>query len=194
MTAWPYQHRTLHLSRINFAAVLSAVPCARMFSRAALRHWDLADHADEAELITSELVGNAVKATGVTEQQAKSWHVTARHVIGVQLRVIDTDLYVEVWDSDTAAPVKRTAPLDAEGGRGLLLVEAMCQNWDVYRPEEGGKVVWARLALSHSARPLPGRPQLTRRVPGATAPPTGEVTRLADAALLQRVLEGLRSR
>ncbi len=33
---------------------------------------------------------------------------------------------------------------DAEGGRGLLLVEAISHRWSWYAtPEQGGKVVWA---------------------------------------------------
>jgi anti-sigma regulatory factor (Ser/Thr protein kinase) len=36
---------------------------------------------------------------------------------------------------------------DAEAGRGLLLVERLARAWGVYRPPEGGKVVWCVLAL-----------------------------------------------
>lgn len=65
MTTSSSQPRTLHLCRINFAALLSAVPCARMFAGAVLHHWNLADVTDEVKLITSELVSNAVQATGI---------------------------------------------------------------------------------------------------------------------------------
>ena len=36
---------------------------------------------------------------------------------------------------------------EAEAGRGLLLVERLSRAWGVYRPPEGGKVVWCVLSL-----------------------------------------------
>ncbi|MCX4699018.1 ATP-binding protein [Streptomyces sp. NBC_01373] len=189
----PLEPKTLHVSHITFAAILTAVPCARVFTRYMLHHWNLRDVTDEAELITSELVGNAVKATGIADHEPKSWEIQPWHVIGVQLRIIDTDLFIEVWDNDRTAPVMRKPSLDEEGGRGLLLVEAMSKKWDIYRPQVGGKVVWAQLPLSRGARLTPGLPLLPRRVVGATQPPEGIVTRMADAALLQRALDGFRA-
>ena len=193
MTAASTQPRALYVSTIYFAAVLTAVPCARVFTRQALKHWNLADHLDEAELIVSELVGNAVKATGITDAQPKSWQVKAYHVIGVQLRIVDTCLYIEVWDNDDTPPVQQEPTLDGEGGRGLILVEALSVQWDIYRAATGGKVVWAQVALTKQADPSESETPLPRRVPGATDPPDGPVKEMATMALMQRVRDGLRA-
>jgi hypothetical protein len=44
-------------------------------------------------------------------------------------------------------PVRRDAGPDEIGGRGLLLVETLGQDWGVYR-EADGKVVWVLISLS----------------------------------------------
>nr|WP_223186903.1 ATP-binding protein [Streptomyces sp. CBMA29] len=117
-----------------------AVGLAREFVRRTLRHWQLVDVLDSAELVVSELATNAVKSTGGDSGQ---------HVVGVQLRLVEARLYVEVWDSgEGSAVVAPEQSLDAEGGRGLFLVAALCERWDSYRPTAGGKVVWGRLPVA----------------------------------------------
>jgi hypothetical protein len=64
-----------------------------------------------------------------------------------------TSLYVEVWDAGDGSPVVPRQHPEAEGGRGLLLVEVLSKRWDVYRPRHGGKVVWSELALSAPGNP-----------------------------------------
>ncbi|GAA3736430.1 ATP-binding protein [Streptomyces tremellae] len=155
---------------IRLAAVLTAVSLARAFVRQTLTDWQLAEQVDSAELIVSELATNAVKETGLTDPSPRWQDVRAHHIIGVQLRLVDTRLYVEVWDRAGGSPVVPEQTPDAEGGRGLFLVEALSERWDVHRSVAGGKVVWARLALTRAA----------------DAPP------LADLAFAQRVLDGLR--
>ena len=50
------------------------------------------------------------------------------------------------WDADPRPPVRVDAGGDAESGRGLLLVEALSQQWGSYVPAQmGGKAVWALL-------------------------------------------------
>lgn len=51
---------------------------------------------------------------------------------------------VSVWDGSDEMPVHRDAEPDQEGGRGLMLVASLGQDWGAYRVE-GGKVVWVRL-------------------------------------------------
>ncbi|MGW5232895.1 ATP-binding protein [Streptomyces nodosus] len=132
---------------LRLTAVPSAASVSRMFVSHTLKLWQLEDHAETATLVMSELVTNAVKASGITDTDPKSWQIKAEHVIGIQLRAIEASLYVEVWDRTDAAPVRRNPSLEAEGGRGLLLVEQLAKRWDVYRPHVGGKVVWAELPL-----------------------------------------------
>lgn len=116
-----------------------AVGLAREFIRRTLRHWQLTNVLDSAELVVSELATNAVKSTGADDGQ---------HVVGVRLRLLDAGLYIEVWDGGEGTAVVPEQSLDAEGGRGLFLVESLCERWDTYRPESGGKVVWGRLPIA----------------------------------------------
>jgi hypothetical protein len=58
--------RTLYVSSIRLAAVLTAVSLSREFVRQTLKHWQLEEQIDSAELIASELVTNAVKMSGTS--------------------------------------------------------------------------------------------------------------------------------
>ena len=52
---------------------------------------------------------------------------------------------IEVWDSSPHPPAPKTADPDEETGRGLMLVEALCEQWGWDEPSSAsrGKVVWA---------------------------------------------------
>lgn len=182
--------RLLYATNLRLAAVPSAVSNSRIFIRQTLQHWGVTDYIDVAELVVSELVTNAIEATGITDPQPKWTAVTDEHVIGVQLRIVGARLYVEVWDRSTDTPVRKQPDDDAEGGRGLVLIEAMTEQWDVYQSEAGGKVVWAQLSLAEPPKPPP-LPSMPVRVPGRTRPPADPVEDMASTALMQRVLDGL---
>ena len=178
---------TICVSSIRLAAVLTAVSLSREFIRQTLAAWQLADHIDAAELIVSELVTNAVKETGVTDPSPTWEMVKAHHIIGVQLRLVDTSLYVEVWDRGSGSPEIPEQSLDAEGGRGLYLVESLSKQWDIYRPAVGGKVIWAELLLDKPvSHPLLAE-GMPHRDPGAPGPVAGAAMELVDLALMQRV-------
>ena len=55
--SWPLS------TSLVLGALPGATPCARLHARAVLTEWDLGDLADAAELIVSELVTNAVRAS-----------------------------------------------------------------------------------------------------------------------------------
>jgi hypothetical protein len=51
---------------------------------------------------------------------------------------------IQVWDGNNQMPRHSELELDAEHGRGLLLVESLSAEWGAFAPERaGGKVVWA---------------------------------------------------
>jgi anti-sigma regulatory factor (Ser/Thr protein kinase) len=114
-----------------------SVPMARVHVRAVLGFHGLGKYADDAAAITSELVTNAIQ------------HVCGdgTETIGVTLsRARDPEtVTVVVSDSSPDGPAKREAPADGERGRGLRIVEALSAHWG-WRPEEGGKSIFARLA------------------------------------------------
>lgn len=112
-------------------ANLRAVPEARRELRELLRHWGKPGRSEIAELLTSELVTNALVHTD------RDAVLTA--VVGPR------GLRVEVRDFVARRPVLR-APSAEEGthGRGLLLVQSLADAWGV-RPHGVGKSVWFEL-------------------------------------------------
>lgn len=93
-----------------------------------------------AELLLSELVTNAVRHA--TRPTGRLVAVDVELSPGRLLRV-------EVADACETPPVPRPADApDAEGGRGLLLVEALSAHWGTYPRRHVGKVVWFVLDLA----------------------------------------------
>jgi anti-sigma regulatory factor (Ser/Thr protein kinase) len=168
---------SLYVSNIRLAALPTAASCSRTFVHRTLRYWHMAHVIDTAELVASELVTNAVRATGAADLNLK-----AEHVIGVQVRILGVNLYVEVWDNNPAAPVRRESTDDDEHGRGLLLVNVLANRWGVFRPRDGGKVVWAEVALATPGKPVDASP-----------PPQGAWADRASAAMLERLLSALQA-
>jgi anti-sigma regulatory factor (Ser/Thr protein kinase) len=123
------------------AFVLPSIPesvrIARFHVRVALGFHGLADYVEDTELVTSELVANAVQhACG-----------DGTETIGVTLaRAWDPPtVIIVVSDSSPDGPVLRDTPAGSERGRGLQIVEALSVHWG-WRQEEGGKAVFAVLA------------------------------------------------
>jgi anti-sigma regulatory factor (Ser/Thr protein kinase) len=99
------------------------------------------------ELLVSELASNALHAT---------WAMAQGAYIRFWLLSDKTSVIVSVWDCNPHPPVQVKADEDAESGRGLTIVDAMCDRWDWYAHKGfGGKVVWCELFLD-SRRHTPG--------------------------------------
>jgi hypothetical protein len=112
-------------------------------------------------------------------------------------------VFSAVWDGNehpVQAPVTGEdglPDLEAEGGRGLLLVDNLSTDWGVYRLEDGhGKVVWSVVAApeasaSRSEAAHKSQVSLPRRVRfvGRVVRP---VRTMDDLAVLERVRDGLR--
>lgn len=128
---WPLQD-TLELGPLP-----GSVPCARLHTRHVLREWGLARLSENAELLVTELMTNAIAASR-----------PAAHALPVRLWLLADPARVLtlVWDASSRPPLPATPGHDTENGRGLLLVQAISQRWDWYYPEQaGGKIVWALL-------------------------------------------------
>jgi serine phosphatase RsbU (regulator of sigma subunit)/anti-sigma regulatory factor (Ser/Thr protein kinase) len=86
---------------------------------------------DAALVVVSELVTNAVgQADGA---------------VRITLEVVDSVLHIEVFDSGHRLPLLGEPEPEATGGRGLVLVDGLSDEWGV-REELRGKTVWARIA------------------------------------------------
>ncbi|PSL00646.1 hypothetical protein CLV63_101120 [Murinocardiopsis flavida] len=131
----------------RYAAISTAVGCARREVAHTLREWDLPGLLDAAELLASELVTNAVTATGDdTDRPLRYTELRGLALIGMELRAEDGVLHIYVWDRAMAPPVRKEVGFDAEDGRGILLVDMISSHWGHYYPEFGGKVVWCEVA------------------------------------------------
>jgi hypothetical protein len=138
---WPLQ------SFLELGALPGAVPCARLHTRQVLWEWGLAHHTDSTELLVSELITNGVQASrAMTQAAVRLWLLSDR------ARVM-----ILAWDASPLPPVRANPRVDAENGRGLLLVDAISERWGWYFPGEHapasaagqrGKVVWAVVQLS----------------------------------------------
>lgn len=165
-------NQPLFIDGLTLAALPTAVACARMLVRYALGQWGIRAVMDEAELVVSELVTNAVKTTGVMDTEPRWTALTDLALIKVRLVLTKSNLYVEVWDRDPSLPALKEPTLDAENGRGLFIVEATCRRWDVFHPRSGGKVVWGELPIPHDTFTPAGLPK-RRPAPGPAGWPGG---------------------
>ncbi|MER5766471.1 SpoIIE family protein phosphatase [Streptomyces sp. NPDC001985] len=155
----------------SFDPVGRSVATARAFVRDTLQGWGYSEVVDDAVVLTSELVTNAVIHAG-----------TSADVLC--LRAADS-VRVEVGDRypEREVPLQAAgqsfAALDSENGRGLLLCSALASRWGVeYTPTH--KQVWFQLDL-------PQRPVGTRSagpaLPTALLPVADERVRVAVAQI-----------
>jgi anti-sigma regulatory factor (Ser/Thr protein kinase) len=143
----PLWQRTSRVTReIWLAAEMAAPRYARAFVPGVLVDWGLERLREDAELVASELVTNALRVTCVAGPASFTAASLRRAMIRVRLVLLEGSLIIEVWDPVAArpAPARQMVP-DAENGRGMLIVEALSAQWNSYDPAEGGKWVWAEL-------------------------------------------------
>ncbi|MCI3933440.1 SpoIIE family protein phosphatase [Streptomyces sp. AN091965] len=138
----------------TFEPVGRSVATARSFVRDTLQGWGFSDIVDDAVVLTSELVTNAVVHAGTAaDVQCLRTDDTVRIEV--------SDRYPEREIPLQNSPATMGSP-DREGGRGLQLCAALATRWGVdYTPTH--KQVWFQLDL-------PDRPVGTRTA-GPTLPP-----------------------
>ncbi|MET8612551.1 ATP-binding protein [Streptomyces misionensis] len=117
----------------------TAVGSARRVVRELLTAWGVPqDVRDDALLVTSELVTNALVHAGGNRIACRLDGTADR----IRIEVED-----EAGDEDVALPVACRPGPDDQHGRGLFLVEALSRGWGVaFPPGRPARVVWAELA------------------------------------------------
>lgn len=130
--------RTVHR---EFSPSPETVGEARVFVRDTLRDWGVRRSADEAILLTSELVTNAVVHAGTT--------------LELTVRLVDDDLEIVVADRVPQRALPKAGPLRVtlspgadvhRGGLGLALAATVADAWGVSY-SRNDKAVWFRLAV-----------------------------------------------
>jgi anti-sigma regulatory factor (Ser/Thr protein kinase) len=122
----------LQLCRVRLTAGPESAAHARSQVRAAIRAWEVDVDPDVAVLLTSELVTNAI-----THEPNQT--------VTVVITSSCSQLRVDVHDTSCCLPVVLEAPVDAEAGRGLMLVATLSDEWGFYRTP-AGKAVYFTLA------------------------------------------------
>jgi anti-sigma regulatory factor (Ser/Thr protein kinase) len=130
---------------VDLAATSAAAGRARAWTRAVLAEWNLRRLAEDAELVVSELVTNAVQAGS---------QAGTSDPVRVCMAAIGTQLLIQVRDSCPGFPVRRNSGAGDEAGRGLMIVDQVAAEVGWYRvPASRGKVVWCLLTVD----PAPGK-------------------------------------
>jgi two-component sensor histidine kinase len=89
---------------------------------------------EDARIVVTELVTNAVV------------HAGGDDAVDLRIRAEqDGSLYLAVSDGAAVAPMMGELTDDAEGGRGLQIVQQLCTQWGVEADDSGGKRVWVEL-------------------------------------------------
>ncbi|MEU9446056.1 SpoIIE family protein phosphatase [Streptomyces sp. NPDC048304] len=118
---------------VALAGDLATVPEVRAAVRGQLAEWDIGpDEAFTTELITCELVANAIRY-GAPPYRLRL--------------VLDDRLTCEVRDAGDSAPHLKHARAIDEGGRGLFIVASVADGWGI-RYHAQGKTVWARQSIA----------------------------------------------
>ncbi len=129
------RERRRHEVRFPFSSTTPRL--ARAFVRDTCARWDVLSVVDDAVLIASELVENAIRHAGSAPS--------------LRLELRPGQFAIAVRDEDPSPP--RPRPLDNEqpGGRGMPLVEILSRAWGTSPSPRGGKVVWAVLPIPDDA-------------------------------------------
>lgn len=119
------------------AAEPGSARIARDFTRGTLRSWGMLGLADDAVLVVSELVTNALRYGAASDG--------GRPGIWLRLLAQPPHLMCLITDASRDIPLRRQPGADEATGRGLQVIESCCSRWGWHLPGHGGKVVWALL-------------------------------------------------
>ncbi|WP_432114714.1 ATP-binding protein [Streptomyces sp. S1] len=98
----------------------------------------LSEIADSVALGATELMANAL-AHGCRKKMAQSFTVKVTYSNG--------RVRVGVQDPSSIWPFQRPPSNESEGGRGLLLIDALATNWGITPGPGTGKTVWMELEI-----------------------------------------------
>lgn len=143
----PQQPVTVRVFTQRFSSTPRGARLARRLALHQLDRWGIphgTDASDAAALVVAELAANAVTHGRVP---GRDFELTLTHTLG--------DLCIEVSDTrgERRPPQPGHLPApepEADSGRGLLIVEALANRWEVRERVPVGKTICAELDLPYS--------------------------------------------
>jgi DNA-binding NarL/FixJ family response regulator len=117
---------------VDLPCSLTSVATARRFVKESVAQWQLEPLLDDALLIISELVTNAVTHAG--------------SACRIRLSLTPARLRIDVFDNGAGTPEPLPFSQTEEHGRGLYMVDAVTTAWGLEDLPGDGKLVWAELA------------------------------------------------
>ena len=116
-----------------------SVLTARRWATVGLRRLGIAPAAlPDVELVLTELVANGTRAAGTP--------------VTVLVKPMDGCVQLGVRDDSQRRPHRREASVEDPDGRGLAIVEMLAERWWVEDHLDGGKTVWAQVAVPSVGR------------------------------------------
>jgi anti-anti-sigma factor len=135
--------QALHGTPVRQLATLELPPAhgsparARRFVTETLGGWRIDALVEDACLIASELVENAV--------------LHAHSVARLRLELRRGLLTIAVRDTSSERPARLEPGTAETGGRGIFIIDTLAKAWGTAPTWDGGKVVWATLAAAARA-------------------------------------------
>ena len=121
---------------MHVPALLSSARLGRQWSVRLARSYGASDATlHVVELLTSEVVTNAVKYGRVTD------------AIDLDMACADHELTVSVTDGNPSPPVVLDPDVGRSGGQGMRVVERLARTWG-WLPTREGKRVWFTVPLT----------------------------------------------
>jgi hypothetical protein len=98
-----------------------------------------------------ELFTNGVHASqGLTASRYNGHWAPGTPPVRLWLQSDGNQVLIQVWDASDRVPEAQVEKLDAENGRGLLLVTYLSADWNIHTPQRSsGKIVWAAVAANN---------------------------------------------
>lgn len=112
---------------------------ARHFTRRTLNGWGMSPLLDNAAVVVSELVSNALRY-GMTCPRGRD---LSPHPVWLGLLRRGDAVLCAVSDPGRDIPVVKEADFFAESGRGLHVIDSLSDSWGWTTPDQAGKAVWA---------------------------------------------------
>ncbi|WP_261554290.1 ATP-binding protein [Frankia tisae] len=187
-------------SRITLPTGAVTVPQLQRHVWSMLREWRLSPLVDVIELATRDsLIAHAVQVSrGSATTPASNSPGKDPPPVVLRLSILGQVVLAEVWDHTPTPPALADPDPTTEHGRGLRLIEALADRWSFDLTCPAGKAAWCvfRTVSQPTHRPGAMNPATEAppiRSPRAGSGAAGQVPFVDEPALLQRVVDGLRT-